>query len=136
MFASSLLPLGLLIAINLGLIWFLIGAPIGTRMVVVSRRIAASPERLWSALHPLGENALWDGSYISVEQKSADVAEIAIAFDGRDGLPIRRVVRFDDVETFRMFTMRTIDDTSLHGSFWANHNETVMLDNCRSGERD
>jgi uncharacterized protein YndB with AHSA1/START domain len=72
MFASNLLPLGFLVAINLGLIWFLMGAPIGKRTVVVTRRIVTSPERLWSALYPLGEHALWDGSYVSAEQKSAD----------------------------------------------------------------
>ena len=128
MFASTLLPLGLLVAINLGLIWFLMGAPIGTRTVVVTRRIAASPERLWSALYPLGENALWDGSYLSVDQKSANTAEIAIAYDGRNGQPIRRVVQLENVEPFKRYSMRTIDDTSLHASFWANHSETVMLD--------
>ncbi len=128
MFAYSLLPLAFLVAINLGLIWFLMAAPIGRRSVVVTKKIAASPEKLWSALYPLGENALWDGSYVSVEPKSADTAEIAIAFDGRDGLPIRRVVRFDNVEEGKTFTLRTIDDTSLHGSFWVNHSETVVLE--------
>lgn len=125
---SNLLPLGILVIINLGLIWFLIGAPIGRRAVIVSKRIAASPEKLWSALYPLGENALWDGSYVSVEAKSPDTAEIAIAFDGRDGRPIRRMVQFDNVDPGRTFTLRTIDDSSLHSSFWVNHSETVVLE--------
>ena len=90
---SGVLPLGLLVVINLGLIWFLMGAPIGRRSVVVSKRIAAAPERLWSALYPFGDNALWDGSFVSVERTGADTAEIAINFDGRDGKPIRRNVR-------------------------------------------
>ena len=125
---SGVLPLGLLVVINLGLIWFLMGAPIGRRSVVVSKRIAAAPERLWSALYPFGDNALWDGSFVSVERTGADTAEIAINFDGRDGKPIRRNVRFFDVEEGKAFTLRTIDDTSLHSSFWVNHSETVLLE--------
>lgn len=125
---SGLLPLGLLVVINLGLIWFLMAAPVGRRSVIVAKTIAAPRERLWSALFPLGDNALWDGSYLSVEPTGPDTADIAINYDGRDGKPIRRHVQFFDLEVGSSYSLRTIDDTSLHRSFWANHSETVTLE--------
>jgi Zn-dependent protease len=132
---SSLLPLGSLIAINLGLIWFLMAAPVGRRSVIVSKTINASAEKIWSALFPFGENALWDGTYVSVEPMGSDTADVAISYDGRDGKPIRRTIQLSAVEADRSFTMRTIDDTSLAASFWTNHSEMVHLEPCGNGTK-
>ncbi len=122
------LMIGFLIFINLALIWFLMSAPIGMRTVRNSRLISASPSHLWSALHPLGNNAKWDGGYLSVEPIAEDGALLELDWDGRDGKPIRRSVVFTDVIENQRFTMRTSDDTSLDASFWHNHRETVELE--------
>ena len=128
MFAANWLPIGLLIVINLGLIWFLMAAPIGKRTVMVTKRIPAASEHLWSALFPFGSNALWDGTYISVQKLDTGRADVEIAFDGRDGKPIRRTIELSEVEPQHSYVLRVIDDNSLHGSFWTHHQETVLLE--------
>jgi Zn-dependent protease len=118
----------LLIGINLGLIWLLMAAPAGERTVTVRRKIAATPAQLWSALFPFGANALWDGTYISIHRTDDNQADVEIAWDGRDGKPIRRTIALSDVEPERGFALRVLNDTSLHNSFWANHSELVTLE--------
>jgi Zn-dependent protease len=117
----------LLLAINLGLIWLLMAAPVGKRTVTVRRRIAASPAHLWSAIYPFGSNALWDGTYVSIEPLGDARADVEIGFDGRDGKPIQRTIQLSDIDPEKCFTLRVVNDTSLHNSFWASHHETVTL---------
>lgn len=117
----------LLIGINLGLIWLLMAAPAGKRTVTSSRRIKASPAHIWSALFPFGSNALWDGSYISIHRNGDCTADVEIAWDGRDGKPIRRSIEVSKVVSERSFNLRVTNDTSLHNSFWDNHSQSVTL---------
>jgi Zn-dependent protease len=117
----------LLIGINFGLIWLLMAAPAGERMITARRKIAASNAHLWSALFPFGNNALWDGTYISIQRIGDNQADVEIAWDGRDGQPIRRTIELSKIESERCFSLRVLNDTSLHNSFWANHSETVTL---------
>ena len=116
-----------LIGINFGLIWLLMAAPAGERTVTARRKIAALPAHLWSALFPFGNNALWDGTYISIQRVGENLADVEIAWDGRDGQPIRRTIELSEIEPERRFSLRVMNDTSLHNSFWANHSETVTL---------
>jgi Zn-dependent protease len=118
----------LLLAINLGLIWLLMGAPAGKRTVVAKRRIKSPPAHLWSAVFPFGNNALWDGTYVSIQRTGDSCADVEIAWDGRDGKPIRRTIEVTQVVPERSFALRVINDTSLHNSFWDNHSETVNLE--------
>lgn len=117
----------LLIGINLGLIWLLMAAPVGKRAVSASRRIKSSPAHLWSALFPFGNNALWDGTYISIQRAGDSLADVEIAWDGRDGKPIRRTLEVTEVDPERSFVLRVTNDTSLHNSFWDHHSEIVTL---------
>jgi Zn-dependent protease len=119
--------IGFLIFINLALIWFLLSAPLGTRTVTTSKLISATPAHVWSAVFPLGSNATWDGSYLSVTPNGDRGAHLELNWDGRDGKPIRRSVVFTDVVQDRQFSSRTSDDTSLDATFWQNHSETVRL---------
>ncbi|MGB8817919.1 MAG: site-2 protease family protein [Rhizobiaceae bacterium] len=127
MSATNWLPIGLLIIINLGLIWFLMAVPLGRRTVTVSKRVDAKSDLIWSAVFPFGSNALWDGAYMSVQAIDLCRADVEIAFDGRDGKPIRRTIELSDVVLGQTYTLRVVDDNSLHGSFWAHHLETVQL---------
>ena len=121
------LALGALMIANLGIIWFLLAAPAGRRTTRNRITVEASPAHVWSALHPFGANALWDGSFRSISSLPGNRAELEINWEGRDGKPIRRTVQlFDEVEDSR-FSLRTVDDTSLDHSFWANHHEMVEL---------
>jgi hypothetical protein len=67
---KSLTPLmaGILVALNLGLIFLLFAVPLGVRTVRQSRVIAAGSGRIWSALWPFGENAAWSGQHLQAEE--------------------------------------------------------------------
>jgi Zn-dependent protease len=124
---NYILMIGFLIFINLGLIWLLMSAPIGLRTLRISRLISSTPEHIWSAVFPLGKNAKWDSSYLSVIEIGDTGAVLELDWDGRDGKPIRRSVEFIDVVENQRFTLRTTDDTSLDASFWQHHSESVEL---------
>ena len=129
------LTLFALVVINLGLIWLFMIAPVGVRTVKLSKLIAGSPQRVWSALFPLGENAKWDGNLVSANEIAPHIVELEIAYDGRDGKPIRRTVQLAEVLENCHFSQTTVDDTSLDISFWKSHSETVLIEAVGSGSR-
>ncbi|WP_246740671.1 SRPBCC family protein [Mesorhizobium sp. NZP2298] len=118
----------LLVASNLGLIFLLMTAPLGLRTVRMSRLIAMDRQRLWQALWPLGSDAGWSGEILSVQPLEGDgVARILLSWEGRDGKPIERRARFDDIVEGSRFTMRVVEDTALDASFWTDYRETTEL---------
>ncbi|TIP32786.1 MAG: site-2 protease family protein, partial [Mesorhizobium sp.] len=117
-----------LVAGNLGLIFLLMTVPLGSRTVTVSRVIKADRERLWQALWPFGSDAGWSGEILSAEPLDGEgTALIRLSWDGRDGRPIERKARFEDVGEGSRFSMSVIEDTALDPSFWANYRETAEL---------
>ncbi|MDG4886380.1 MAG: site-2 protease family protein [Mesorhizobium sp.] len=117
-----------LVAGNLGLIFLLMTVPLGLRTVTVSRVIEADRNRLWQALWPLGSDAGWSGEILSVEPLDGEgTALIKLSWEGRDGRPIERKARFDDVVEGSRFSMRVVEDTALDPSFWADYRETTAL---------
>lgn len=122
------LALAVLVGLNLGLLYLLMAAPLGRRTVRVVRRIAADPDRVWSALWPHGPDAGWSGEILSAAAEGdEDRARLRLGWEGRDGLPIERLVTLDDVVPGRRFTMRVLDDSSLDASFWRDFSETVEI---------
>jgi len=117
-----------LAALNLGLIFLLLAAPVGVRTVRRSMLVNASSERLWSALWPSGKDAGWSGEILSAKPVGErDTFRLELSWQGRDGQPIERLVQFDGLSDGRAFAMRVVDDTSLDPSFWADYRETVEL---------
>lgn len=118
-----------IVALNLGLIYLLMAAPLGVRTVRRTVRIAAPRERVWNALWPRGRDAGWSGEILSVApvDGAADEVDITLSWEGRDGQPIRRVGRIEDVDEGRRFSMRIVDDTSLDPAFWSHYRESVEL---------
>ena len=118
----------ILVAGNLGLIFLLMAAPLGLRTVRASRVIQANRDRLWQALWPLGSDAGWSGEILSAEAPDGEgMARIELSWEGRDGQPIERKARFEDVLEGSRFSMRVVEDTALDPSFWANYRETTEL---------
>ncbi|MGX5850431.1 site-2 protease family protein [Mesorhizobium sp. PL10] len=118
----------LLVAGNLGLIFFLLTAPLGLRTVRLSRVVAMDRQRLWQALWPLGSDAGWSGEILSAEPLDGQgTARIMLSWEGRDGQPIERRSRFEDVVEGSRFSMRVIEDTALDASFWKDFYETTEL---------
>jgi Zn-dependent protease len=118
-----------LVALNLGIIFLLIAAPLGQRTVTVRRVVAADAEKLWSALWPLGSQAGWSGEVVWTRPVAGatDEALQGLSWEGRDGAPMERRVSMEAVEPFRCFTLRVVDDTALEMSFWKDYVETVAL---------
>jgi Zn-dependent protease len=126
---SSVFLMLFLTALNLGLIWLLLAVPLGMRTVSRTIRINAAPDRLWSALYPFGENAGWSGTIISAEPEpnTNRFGTLRISFDDRNGDPIARKVRLDELSEGRSYLLRITDDSSLDPSFWHNYSETVDI---------
>lgn len=120
---------GILVALNLGLIFLLFAVPLGVRTIRGSRVIAAGRARVWSALWPFGENAGWSGQRLKAEPHGEPgLVRIELGWEGRDGKPIEHVVRLEDVAEGRRFSSRVVDDSSLESAFWSHYRDTVELD--------
>ncbi|QPC92398.1 site-2 protease family protein [Mesorhizobium sp. INR15] len=118
----------ILVASNLGLIFLLMTAPLGLRMVRLSRVVVMDRQRLWQALWPLGSDAGWSGEILSAEALDGDgMARVVLSWEGRDGQPIERISRFEGVVEGSRFSMRVIEDTALDASFWKDYRETTEL---------
>ncbi|TJV38989.1 MAG: site-2 protease family protein [Mesorhizobium sp.] len=118
----------ILVVSNLGLIFLLITVPLGLRTVRSSRVVAMDRQRLWQALWPLGNDAGWSGEILSAQMLDGEgEARIMLSWEGRDGKPIERRSKLEDVVEGSSFTMRVIEDTALDGSFWKDYSETTEL---------
>ena len=125
----------ILVGFNLGLIFTLMAAPIGVRTFSTTRTINASRQKLWNALWPLGSDAGWSGEIVQAVG-SSDQAWLELSYEGRDGKPINRHVRFDNVIDETRFTMQVVDDSSLDFSFWANYRAEVGLSDGDNGQTE
>lgn len=116
-----------LVALNLALIFMLIAAPVGRRTVRASVVVKADRDRLWQAVWPLGSDAGWSGETVAAEAVGPDAARLTLSWEGREGRPIERVARFEDVVEGEQFAMRIVDDSALDPGFWSNYRETVQI---------
>lgn len=119
----------LLLAINLGLIWLLIAAPVGRRTLQVTRAFHAPPGRIAALVSPLGANADWHPSVLSSERLSLDHVRQTFSYPDRRGDPITRtlcVSEASDTEGIACET-RVVEDSALDASFWRNYVERRFL---------
>lgn len=118
-----------LLAINLGLIWLLIAAPVGRRTLQVTRLFRASPGRIAALVSPFGADADWHPSIVSSERLSANEARQTFSYPDRRGQPITRtlsVVEASDESGITCET-RVLDDSALDASFWGSYVELRTL---------
>lgn len=112
---------------NIVLLYALLAWRIGEVTLRIRRTIAAPRERLWNALWPLGETAGWSGQIVDARPLGEDGAEIVLSWEGRDGLPIRHTLAFEDVAVGERYTSRVVEDTSLDPEFWRSYRQTTRL---------
>lgn len=124
-----------LVAANIALLFVLLGAPLGVRTLRLRTMIAASPERLWSALHPLGDEAGWSGEILSAVAEAGSPTRVrqTLSWEGRDGKPIERIVAVDVREPGKSFESKVVEDTALDRAFWASYRERVTVEPKVSG---
>lgn len=120
----------LLIVLNLGLLWLLMAAPIGVRTLRLSRRFEARPERIWSAVHPLGENATWHPSVIWSEPVGGNPKLARQTYDhvDRKGRPIERVLAISSGPQSYAYVAQVIEDSALDQAFWGGYTEHRRLE--------
>lgn len=119
----------ILIAVNLGLLWLLMAAPVGLRTLRLKRRYGADPARLWSAVYPLGENAAWHPSVISSQSEAGEGHRVRQSYSHLDrrGLPIERVLEISGGKAYD-YSARVVDDSALDHAFWSDFHEERHLD--------
>ncbi len=118
-----------LLTINLGLVWLMMAAPVGRRTITLRRNIKTCPERLWTAVHPGGEETDWNPAILSSTRKGrADRIEVAYRHSDRHGEPIRRVLAVEDREDpdhhHYESRLRVVDDSALDIAFWRDFEES------------
>lgn len=126
---STTFSVTLLLAINIGLIWLLIAAPVGRRTLQLTRVFHASPSRIAALVSPLGAEADWHPSVLSSERLSLDHVRQTFSYPDRRGDPITRTLRVSeslDAEGIACET-RVIEDSALDASFWKNYVERRFL---------
>ncbi len=127
------LPAIILLAINMGLLWVLMAAPVGRRTIRCSRPFRVDIDTMWQAISPTGPSATWHHAVLSSRILPGAELRIEQTFShlDRHGLPIVR--RFavtehgaEDAKT-RQCELRVLDDSALDGAFWKDFRERRKL---------
>lgn len=126
---STSFSMFLLVAINLGLIWLLIAAPVGRRTLHLTRVFKAPPSRIAALVSPLGAEADWHPSVVSTEKLSAGRVRQTLSHPDRHGAPITRTLEVHEAQDADDLACETrvVDDSALDASFWKNYVERRFL---------
>lgn len=117
------------VVLNIGLIFLLLAAPVGSRTLTVARHVRSSHEPLWQALFPLGRQVGWSGEILEAARVGGkdDQVRLSMAWEGRDGKPITRIIRLHEVVPEKQFTYTVLDDSSLDIGFWRHFRKSASL---------
>ena len=122
-----------LIGFNLGLIWLLMAAPLGTRTISVRRQTDRRPEELWDMTRPGGGLADWHPAVSSVRpiEGKPDRLELCYRDPDRSGRPIVRMLAIDrtGVTADGEFSceLRIVADSALDPGFWSGYREVRRI---------
>jgi len=119
----------LLLAINLGLIWLLIAAPIGRRTLRLTRVFRAPPGRIAALVNPLGAEADWHPSVLSSDRLADNRVRQTFSYPDRRGEPITRTLAVNETSDAAGLACETrvVEDSALDASFWKNYVERRFL---------
>jgi Zn-dependent protease len=128
---SSLYSAILLLAINIGFLWLLMAAPIGTRTLRIRRTFRQPPAALWNAIDPGGISANWHHEVISSRPvpERPGIVEQTYRHVDRKGRPVRRLLAIQPTDTIagvtdmHGYTARIVDDSTLDSRFWRHFHE-------------
>lgn len=117
----------ILLAVNLGLIWLFLAAPLGLRTVTLRRHLKGAPGLVWRAVCPLGDRADWHHAVLSSRPLGGNRVEQYLAHADRTGQPIRRTLLVHDLREQPparfSYEARIIEDSALDVSFWSDYSE-------------
>ncbi len=118
----------LLIGVNIVLLYVLLGMPLGTRRIVLSKTVAMPRARVWEAVWPLGRDAGWSGEIVAAEDLGAGRILTSLSWEARDGSPVTHTLDMRDVEPGRGFSATVSHDNTLDDSFWEHYRRDVSLE--------
>lgn len=130
-----------LAAINLGLLWLLMAAPLGRRTIRVSRIIRDRPEEIWKIARPTGDLAAWHPHVIAVDpvKGKPDLVEFSYRNPDRHGQPSRRTMIVDRtaLTAAGCFScdLRVVGDSTLDAAFWEGYRESRRVERAPLGSR-
>lgn len=135
---SSLVSAGILLAINLGLLWLLMAAPLGLRTISYRRRFKTDPDTLWQAVHPLGSHADWSPSILASARVEGEYPHVrqSLTYPDRKGRPIVRLLRVMDAVrdgASHAFRSTVVEDSALDRSYWRDYTETRSIAKAADG---
>lgn len=130
-----------LAAINLGLLWLLMAAPLGRRTIRVSRLVLERPEEVWKIARPAGNQTAWHPNVIAVTpvEGKPDLVEFAYRHLDRHGHPARRTMIVDRTAMTATGSfscdLRVIGDSTLDPSFWEGYRESRKVERAPLGSK-
>lgn len=122
-----------LLGINLGLIWLMMAAPLGTRTIRVRRHIDKRAEEVWDMTRPAGGLADWHPAVSRVRpvEGKPDRLQLFYRDPDRNGRPITRMLAIDrtGVTADGEFSceLRIVGDSALDMDFWAGYREVRRI---------
>ena len=122
-----------LLGVNLGLIWLMMAAPLGTRTIRLRRHLDKRPEEVWNMARPAGGLADWHPAVSSVRPVAGkpDRLELLYRDADRNGRPITRELAIDrtGVTADGEFSceLRIVADSALDIDFWSGYREVRRI---------
>jgi Zn-dependent protease len=117
----------LLLALNVGLLWLLMAAPLGRRRITMRRSFKARPEQVWAMVHPLGKHATWSPKIIESCAGDGEGRVLqTMSHHDRRGEPIRRMLAIETLPASGelAYAARVLEDSALDPVFWSEYTET------------
>ncbi|WP_246697283.1 SRPBCC family protein [Rhizobium sp. G21] len=117
----------LLLALNVGLLWLLMAAPLGRRRIVMRRTFDAAPEQVWAMVHPLGAHATWSPKIVESQAGEGEGRVLqTMSHHDRRGEPIRRILALESIPAHGQlaYAARVVEDSALDPVFWSDYAET------------
>ncbi|THV25072.1 SRPBCC family protein [Peteryoungia ipomoeae] len=128
-----------LLAVNLGLLWLMMAAPLGVRTIRVTRIVKAGAETVWNSIRPTADLSAWHPSVIGVTPVEGVPGRLEFSYrhPDRHGNPTRRIVAVDRTAmtagSHFSCDLRIVEDSALDRSFWDGYSERRIVE--RDGAR-
>lgn len=128
-----------LLAVNLGLLWLLMAAPLGRRTLRVRQMVRERAEDVWNITRPAGDLTAWHPSVIEVTpvEGHPDLVEFAFRHPDRHGRPSRRTMAVDRASMTAggsySCELRVVADSTLDQNFWEGFSERRTVERLPTG---
>ncbi|NGO63842.1 hypothetical protein G6N76_09155 [Rhizobium daejeonense] len=122
-----------LLGINIGLLWLLLAAPIGSRTIKVRRLLNKRAEEIWDMARPGGGLADWHPAILSSRpvEGMPDRMELTYRQPDRQGRSMTRIIAIDrtGVTAQGEFSceLRIVADSALDAEFWSGYREVRRI---------